>query len=330
MPPLLRWAAARLPADAHAGARLAREQYESRSFLAGIERLLVAADDTPSGALASRLAGLLASVRRTPTTILQLRGDGAAAPDAGSQRRLLDTLRRALQWGRLHNGHAGGRGDVLSVRERAGRLRPPIVDEARKGFGLCIIGREPGVQGDGLHPLIKESADQFAGPFAVVLARGTHRNTALDPGLNILVPVTGTRLSMQGAEIALSLAQAAGGQVTALYVGAPGPRHGWTAWLGPRQPDVLPAADQAIVDELLAAAEYHGVALQVSVQRAAQPQRVVQRAIESGPHDLVIMGVNPRPGESLNLGGMAAMALRTTQCSLLLVSGEPSPGAATR
>lgn len=43
---------------------------EARGFVSNFERLLVAVDRSASGHLASRLAGLLAGVRRIPTTVL--------------------------------------------------------------------------------------------------------------------------------------------------------------------------------------------------------------------------------------------------------------------
>ena len=46
MPPMLRWALARLPLSAEEQARLEREEYEARGLVANIERLLVAVDES--------------------------------------------------------------------------------------------------------------------------------------------------------------------------------------------------------------------------------------------------------------------------------------------
>ncbi|MFZ1870045.1 MAG: cation:proton antiporter, partial [Steroidobacteraceae bacterium] len=70
MPPMLRWALRRLPMRPEEAARLEREALEERGFLSGVERLLLAADSSPSGQLASRLAGLIAGVRQIPATAL--------------------------------------------------------------------------------------------------------------------------------------------------------------------------------------------------------------------------------------------------------------------
>ena len=70
MPPMLRWALARLPMSPEETARLEREEFEEKGFVSNIERLLVAVDASPSGQFASRLVGLLAGARRIATTVI--------------------------------------------------------------------------------------------------------------------------------------------------------------------------------------------------------------------------------------------------------------------
>src|SRR5205085_1109017 len=66
MPPMLRWALARVPLRPDEKARLEREAFEAEGFVTNMERLLVAVDDSPSGRFVSRLVGLLAGSRRIP------------------------------------------------------------------------------------------------------------------------------------------------------------------------------------------------------------------------------------------------------------------------
>src|SRR6202011_5259758 len=81
MPPMLRWALARVPLRPDEEARLEREAFEAEGFVTNIERLLVAVDDSPSGQFASRLVGLLAGARRLPTSILEIgRKNGSRQP----------------------------------------------------------------------------------------------------------------------------------------------------------------------------------------------------------------------------------------------------------
>ena len=79
MPPMLRWALARLPLRGEEKARIEREELEARGFISNVERLLVAVDDSENGRFASRLAGLLSGSQRIPSTVLQLASDADTA-----------------------------------------------------------------------------------------------------------------------------------------------------------------------------------------------------------------------------------------------------------
>ena len=89
-PPLLRWALARVPVSDDEKERMQTEAAEARGFVPQLERLLVAADDSPDGQLAARLGGLFVGTRQLTATVLNLAGaEGAAngaAPDASLTR----------------------------------------------------------------------------------------------------------------------------------------------------------------------------------------------------------------------------------------------------
>lgn len=72
MPPTLRWALARIPMRKEEQQRLDREAQEERGFVANLERLLIAVDDSPNGKFASRVAGMLAGTHGMPTTVLHI------------------------------------------------------------------------------------------------------------------------------------------------------------------------------------------------------------------------------------------------------------------
>ncbi len=119
MPPMLRWALARVPMTEEERERLEREEFEEKGFVSNIERLLVAADDSPNGKFAAQLAGFIAGRRGTPTTVLSLDKPAPAAPPA--------TPSGARDRGRRRDGQEPGRG-AGSRRQRAipgrsGRLR---------------------------------------------------------------------------------------------------------------------------------------------------------------------------------------------------------------
>lgn len=177
-------------------------------------------DASPSGRFTSRLVGLLAGVRQIPTTVIHF--DYETAGSLGQASRQGERTEAVVNEGAKAGDAAGPaepRGDPAKITTRV--IKPneqAIVAEARKGYGLLFIGREPASEGDAFHEQIMRSADGFGGPFAIAIARGRDRRETTGTRLDILVPVTGTAASRRGAELAIVLAQASQGSLTALYV----------------------------------------------------------------------------------------------------------------
>ena len=72
MPPMLRAALARLPLGKDEKARLEREELEEKGFVANLERLLLAVDESANAKFAAHVAGLLAGARGLPITVLHV------------------------------------------------------------------------------------------------------------------------------------------------------------------------------------------------------------------------------------------------------------------
>src|SRR6185295_12296088 len=92
--------------------------------------------------------------------------------------------------------------EVTGASGRAAGAAPPlppgappdqaVATEARKGYGLLMVGLEPEcAQAGGFHGKIIEVARSFEGPIAVVAARGAARDDPSRSRLHILVPVNG-------------------------------------------------------------------------------------------------------------------------------------------
>ena len=195
--------------------------------------------------------------------------------------------------------------------------------EARRGYGVLFIGREPASGGDTFHEQITRSAVEFAGPFAIAIARGIDRQEMVGSRLNILVPVTGTPVSRQGAELAIALAQASHGSVTALHV-ASGQRRSrsWRRHIGTA---LAPATSaDAIIREIVRLGDHYGVKVRAAVRSVRTPQEAILRQLEVGGHNLLVIGVSPRPGDQLFFGRVPAELLERAQCSVLFVASEPS------
>ncbi|HVS77185.1 MAG TPA: cation:proton antiporter [Steroidobacteraceae bacterium] len=323
MPPMLRWALRRLPMRPEEAARLEREALEARGFLSGVERLLLAADSSPSGQLASRLAGLIAGVRQIPATALHFEH---AVTERAAAEHTTAVIREAAESGGAENGGL----QPLDLTLRVEETQPgadAIRTEDRKGYGLLLIGREPAARGSKFQRAIAQTAAGFSGPFAVVLARRGHRAGKLRAPLNILVPVSGTGVSRRGAELAVALAQGSRGSVTALHIAGRPVRRPLRDRIGAlfaRQEEIDEPASNPVTDEIVQLARAYSVNVRSAVRSHRDAETAILREIVAGRHDVLVMGVSPRPGDPLSFGEVASAMLERAECSLVFLAAEPA------
>jgi nucleotide-binding universal stress UspA family protein len=155
-------------------------------------------------------------------------------------------------------------------------------------------------------------AGAFEGSVAIAVARGAFAEDPLDPAMEILVPIPGSGVSRNGAEVALAIAQAASAPITALAIASVGApleserRHG-------RREDV------EILREIVRMAGYFNVGVRSLVGKG-DTQEAVRTAVGKSRRCLIVLGVSRRPGETLSFGRLAAGLLKQSEHSLLLVS----------
>jgi Kef-type K+ transport system membrane component KefB/nucleotide-binding universal stress UspA family protein len=334
MPPMLRWAFSRLPLSGEERSRLEREEFEERAFLPQVERLVVAVDSSPSGGLASYLAGLVAGARRIPTTVVHLdeetdQSRPEKAPAATDDRPGDPVPAAEDPTGIVRAAAAAGgevaspQGDAVEVTARAENredAEDTIASAAQKAYSLLWIGREPASDGGVFSAQISRTAADFEGAIAIAIARGAQRRDPKGAASRILVTVSGTRVSRNGAELAITLAQAAHGSVTALHVDSSSEgimqwRHRFGRALAPR------SSAAAAVREIVELGEHYGIEVRGRIRRGNLRHALLHELAESR-HDLLVLGVSVRPGDSLFLGDLVAQMLERARCSLVFVSDE--------
>jgi Kef-type K+ transport system membrane component KefB/nucleotide-binding universal stress UspA family protein len=327
MPPMLRWALAQLPLRPDEKARIEREEFEARGFVTNIERLLVAVDESESGRFASRLAGLLSGSRGIPSTVLQL-GSSAAAregqetPVAAAKDQPIAADAAAAAAIESATADAAATIADITTRRQKELTGQAIAKEARKGYDLMLIGVEPTVADGEIDQRVAQIAAAFEGPLAIAIARGPHRGEAtVASHLDILVPVTGTGHSRRGAEVALALARASLGSVTVLHVARRAQRSrrrrlrrglGGT-WAG------IGTNEAPILQDVLRLGEQFGVPVRPAVRTRADAEEAILGQLKLGKHNLIVMGVSPRPGTTLSFGDAAASVLMGSSRSILFV-----------
>jgi len=209
----------------------------------------------------------------------------------------------------------------LDIALNAESLAPEAIvsKEARKGYDLLMIGVETTTAAHGgFHEQVARMAAGFEGPLAVAVARGSHLQKPPQRRLNILVPVRGNKVSRRGAEVALALARAGTGAVTALYVMG-------TVGLGAaqqrlRRPTTSRRHEEAILKDIVELADRYDTPIRTALRLDIAPEDAILRQARLGRYDLVVMGVGRPAGETLYFGKIAAAVLENSQHSLLFVS----------
>lgn len=344
MPPTLRWALARLPMRDEERQRIEREEFEAKGFMPNVERLLLAVDDSPNGKFMAHLTGLLAGRRGTPTTLIRVRepepkrqredqGPEADLKAGAETARGARDAEQAASEAATHeemtgkaepSAEAPSNGEkkapkattrevsVIRAEATAEQAEALVAKESRKGYDLMMVGVDLTVGPDGaLHEDVARIVGGFEGPLGIAIARDSHRE---DPArrLKILVPVSGNNVSRRAAEVAVMLARAQDVPITFLYV-ASGKRNG-------RRRASLHQHEQAALKELVAWAERYDTEARVTVRIEMAPDKAILGEIKRHHFDLVVMGVNRRPGEALFFGNVAGAVIEDAEASVLLLS----------
>jgi len=329
MPTMLRWSLSRLPLRKKERLRLKREELDAKGFVANLERLLLASDDSANGAFAAQLAGIIAGFGGKPTTIIDLttakKNSNAAAAKAGSAsgrsagkgERFEAAVKNAAEAAaRDHHADDDQPGKVeVITREHAGGAEA-VADEADKGYDLLIVGiantRDPK---NGFSQELSSITHGFEAPLAVVDTRGPRQQAAKERYGRVLIPVNGTDVSRRAVEVALALARARDAHGTALYVtrGSASPAR------TPSRHQVMRRNEAGVLKDIAALAERYDVPLRHATRADMAPDLAILREVGRG-YDLVVLGVSRRPGDVLFFGNTAATILEQSPTSILFVA----------
>jgi Kef-type K+ transport system membrane component KefB/nucleotide-binding universal stress UspA family protein len=324
MPPMLRWALARVPMGKGEKERLAREEFDAKGFVPNLERLLLAVDDSANGKFAERLAGLLAGARGMPMTVLpvsRIRRDKAEDQDkrkphdAAASDRAGDAAKTAADDSERRQSAEDPAPPLdVTVRKPTAPSEEAVAEEARKGYDLLFIGlKNTRGKDGGFHGDVARVASGFEGPFAVSAAKGVHLEQPERSPLHILVPVNGTEVSSRAIDVALAIARACGCPITALYVTAassPRKRRGFRAR---RQ-------EQAIMKDVVEMADHHDVQVKTAIRADVTPDKAILDQLKSVKHDLIVMGASRRPGDKLFFGDTAAAVFEKAPVSIVFLA----------
>jgi nucleotide-binding universal stress UspA family protein len=343
MPPMLRWSLSRVPMREDEKIRLEREEIDARGFVTNLERLLLAVDDSPNGKFAARLAGVIGGAIGKPATVLELT-EGRTDVKVGNSKTSTKTSTKpstttpaktsadqdqsddsasevksaAEQVTTLHahpEDEKQGSIDVTTIRKS--NIGPEQIEaEARKGYDFLIVGvGETRAPKGGFAESVSEIAAKFAGPVAIVDTHSAPTDRLFEGLAKIVVPVNGTEVSRRAAEVAFALARASDAQVTVLYVTSPpdGKKPGRGRGREDRR------RDKAVLKDISALAKRYSVNVRRSMLENAAPVDAILKEAKRG-YDLIVIGANRRPGDTLFFGNTAAAILDHAPTAKLFVA----------
>lgn len=309
MPPMLRWVMSRVPLGEEETKRLEKEEAEALEHLPKMERALVYADDSPNGRLATRLAGLFAARQEVLTTVLQPKENDAD-----------DTVRRGHMTEAAQAVHANAAAEGKKppieelVTERPGHAENAIEREIARGYDIVFVGIDRPVAESQLRfeDRLQKLVNSFDGPVAIVV-NGSGAAGPADVPLDILLPAAGTQDARLATEVAISLAAATKGGVTALHVFDPQTDTAILRGRGRR-------AGMSVLVDVHRAGKRGGVPVKGLTATNVRPESEIRRAVRGGGYDLIVLGTSLRHGETKFLGPRTASLLRAVRTPILLIA----------
>ncbi len=305
MPPTLRWMMARVPLGEEEARRLGKEEAEQTQALPKMERALVYVDDSANGRMAARLAGLFAGRQQMLTTVLECLPAGKSGEPSGGR----EQIARGAE---ATTGRAGAADEL--VLARAAGDGETLEREITRGYDIAFVGIDRPVAANARHfeERLQELLAKFAGPVAIAV-NGTGAAGPADIPLDILLPASGTQDARLATEIALSLAHASKGKVTALHVFHP---QDDTALLRGR----ARRHGMSVLVDVHRLGKHSGVPVKGLTATSLHPEAEIRRALRGGRYHLMVLGTSLRQGETKFLGPRTATLLRVIRTPVLLIA----------
>ena len=324
MPPTLRWALGRLPIKEEEKERLEREEFEEESFVSQLERILVVADQSPTGKLTSVLAGHLGGLRNMPVTVLAPPEKEQRSTQAPSQPAPAKETAKAEAAAPAEQVKAASEESIVKAKEAdetreatihvetrplVRSLEEAIAGELEKGHDLMFLGLDTAADVEGYDPRVEPALDAFRQAAAMVSARGNLQRQPEAP-LRILVPMGGDNRSMRALELAVLIARASEARVAAIAVPAEDD--------GPRPRSQI----EAMFEHVREVGRHFEVEVRTIRADGGSRELAILSQARRGRYNLVVLGVGRRTGDRLSFGTLADTLFETSDRSLLFFATD--------
>ena len=316
MPPTLRWMMGRVPLRDEELRRLDKEEAEESESVPQMERTLVYVDGSANGELTAILAGRFAAHQGVLTTVLEMsREGGDKTPGRARLMEAANTTRQDTPEPSEKETPAAAKPAIEQlVQARTAGSEDAIGKEAAKGYSIAFvgIGQPISLTAPRFEEPLQGLVSAFDGPIAILL-NGDRYDASSDRSLDILVPTGGSADSRLATEIALTLAAASRGTLTALHVFDPREEtlllRGRTRRLG-----------MSVLIEAHRLGKRSGLAVKELTATNAEPETEIRRVARPGRYDLIVLGTSLRQGETKFLGPRTLGLVQTLRTPVLLIA----------
>ena len=318
MPPTLRWMLARVPLRDDEAKRLDKEEAEEQDSVPKMERALVFLDDSANGRQAAALAGMFAANRQILVTVMQrtAQTNGDFLSTTGRQ-----LVTDAASLGTIQRNSLSADGvkptpqlrlDDL-VQTKTADTDDAVENEITKGYSIIFVGIEQPISetAQRFDGLLQRLVETFDGPIAIAL-NATPLSAQSNASLDILVPTGGTPDARLATEVALTLAKASGGSLTALHVFDPRDDSDLLRGRSRRQ-------GMSILVDARRLGKRSGVPVKAVTVTNSSPEGAIRRVTRSGGFGLVVIGTSLRQGGTTFLGPRSAALVRALRSQVLLI-----------
>lgn len=294
----------RVPVGDEEAKRLEKEEAELTQALPKMERALVYVDNSSNGKLAARLAGLFAARQAMMTTVLELTSESGT--DRVMSREQLEQAARA--------GAGEAAVHEALVLARPGTREDALEKEIARGYDIVFVGLERPIEPDyrKFEAHLQELVNRFEGPVAIAV-HGAGAAGPADVPLDILLPASGAQDARLATEIALALAGASKGALSALHVFHPQEDTNLLRGRG-RRPGM------SVLVDVHRLGKQSGVPVKGLTATSVAPDAEIRRMLRGGRFDLVVLGTSLRQGETKFLGPRTAALLQAIRTPVLLIA----------
>lgn len=293
-PPLLRWTLSKVEIGEEEADRLQQEEQDSRSFIKNVNRILIPTSGGPNAQLATQLISNLAHQNAVEITALYALSDKKSPRQAVATTTAVKDTAADAALTAVVEAMQLPETSTLQTKVEAGRNKADVIlQEARKGYDLIVLGASESKRSESLFNLLADRIVQEA-PCATLVVKShlplqRGETCATDPQTirHILVPTIGSEYSNKAVEVASTLAAQTNALLTLVHVvNLPQVEYIYN------QQTLDPVKDIAlqIVKHQADIAQSLGANVQFRLLKGSSPEREILKFAHAEQVDLIVLG----------------------------------------